>query len=553
MEDGTFVRDEEGEEAVQRLIYESARGPEPDDGDDNEYADFLNDFGEGLESEQVRKDNEVSITNSGEPSGSSSKSVRTKRGPTRVLKGEGRLALTAFKANGEPVEPKEFCRKFTSQSGVIVRDHVPISIQEWHKPKNPESGATYVNDSMKKFLWETLLTKFSLPEDMTEGQKDKVKEWTWKKMAIQFQSFKKNLWDKYKNEDPVFDDNTENLVKIKDHWAAFKEYKKSSKFVSRSKKNTENAAKKKLPHHLGSGGYKSAIPKWTAFENKLMDHGITPQTWDWPERSKFWLFAHGAGLDPKTGLIVAKGKWKEKIEAIVPKLVDAIEKVRKGEYIPDRENDELTLALGNPEHVGRVRARPGLTMKEAWPDSADTYRSRSRKKKKDADIVTELLSRVEALERNQRAPDQPLFLQDPQADAAPSQRRSSVGSSHLDGCGGSYPVDYVTEKTDCELHMLIRTASVKVAVGYVYPSEDGAMHHHMPIPPGCVRVGVDEVVSGFEKVELDIPRGEDERTLGDVKHGFALWPKKYVVLLQRPPTPTHEQQMPSTPPRWQSR
>ncbi|KAK1686528.1 hypothetical protein QYE76_047376 [Lolium multiflorum] len=272
------------------------------------------------------------------------------------------------------------------------------------------------------------------------------------------------------------------------------------------------------------------------------------QTWDWPERSKFWLFAHGAGLDPKTGLIVAKGKWKEKIEGIVPKLVDAIEKVRKGEYIPDRENDELTLALGNPEHVGRVRARPGFTMKEAWPDSADTYRSRSRKKKKDADIVTELLSRVEALERNQRAPDQPLFLQDPQADAAPSQRRSSVGSSHLDGCGGSYPVDYVTEKTDCELHMLIRTASVKVAVGYVYPSEDGAMHHHMPIPPGCVRVGVDEVVSGFEKVELDIPRGEDERTLADVKHGFALWPKKYVVLLQRPPTPTHEQQMPSTPP-----
>ncbi|KAK1685088.1 hypothetical protein QYE76_045936 [Lolium multiflorum] len=242
MEDGTFVRDEEGEEAVQQLIYESARGPEPEDGDDNEFQDFLNDFGEGLESEQVRRDNEVSITNSGEvyiyPSGSSSKSVKTKRGPTRVLKGEGRLALTAFKDNGEPVEPKEFCRKFTSQSGVIVRDHVPISIQEWHKPKNPESGASYVNDAMKKFLWDTLMTKFSLPEDMTEGQKNKVKEWTWKKMAIQFQTFKKNLWDKYKNEDPVFDDN---LVKIKDHWAAFKEYKKSSTFVSRSKKNTENA------------------------------------------------------------------------------------------------------------------------------------------------------------------------------------------------------------------------------------------------------------------------------------------------------------------------
>src|SRR4051812_32968961 len=101
--------------------------------------------------------------------------------------------------------------------------------------------------------------------------------------------------------------------------------------------------------NLGSGGYKTAIPKWRVFEDKLMDAGITPQTWDWHDRSKLWLFAHGAGLDPKTGKIVAQGKWKDKIEAIMKKLIDAIEKVRKGEYIPDRENDELTLALGNPE------------------------------------------------------------------------------------------------------------------------------------------------------------------------------------------------------------
>src|SRR3954465_6021376 len=287
-----------------------------------------------------------------------------------------------------------------------------------------------------------------------------------------------------------------------------------------------------------------------------MDAGITPQTWDWPDRSKLWLFAHGAGLDPMTGKIVAQGKWKDKIEAVTKKLIDAIEKVRKGENIPDRENDELTLALGNPEHVGRVRARPGLNKKEAWPECADTYRSHSRRKKNESDRLTELLNRVEALEKKQS---------EPEADAAPSQRRSSVGSSHLDGCGGSYPVDYVTEKTDCELHMLFRNVSVKVAFGYVYPNEDGETHHHMPIPPGCVRVGVDEVVSGFETLELDFPTGDDEKTMADVKHGFTLWPKKYIVLLQRPPTPRtsppeqerpptplrsgpHEQQRPWTPP-----
>src|SRR4051812_12385965 len=113
--------------------------------------------------------------------------------------------------------------------------------------------------------------------------------------------------------------------------------------------------------------------------------------------------------------------------------------------------------------------------------------------------------------------------------------------------------------------MLFRNVSVKVAVGYVYPNEDGATHHHMPIPPGCVRVGVDEVISGFETLELDFPTGDDEKTMADVKHGFTLWPKKYIILLKRPPTPRtsppeqerpptplrsgpHEQQRPSTPP-----
>ena len=69
-------------------------------------------------------------------------------------------------------------------------------------------------------------------------------------------------------------------------------------------------------------------------------------------------------VGPKDRVDRCAGKMEGKIEDIVPKLVDAINKVRKGEYIPDRENDELTLALGNLEHVGRVRARPGLTMTE---------------------------------------------------------------------------------------------------------------------------------------------------------------------------------------------
>ena len=146
------------------------------------------------------------------------------------------------------------------------------------------------------------MTHFNLPENFTDAKKEKVKEWILKKMAIQFQTWKKKLWKKYEKEDPVF---TGNLEKLQEHWPAFKAYKTSSTAESRSAKNKINAGKKEYFHKLGSGGYKTAIPKWQAFEGQLMDAGIIPQTWDWPDRSKFWLFAHGAGLDPKTGQIVA--------------------------------------------------------------------------------------------------------------------------------------------------------------------------------------------------------------------------------------------------------
>ena len=428
------------------------------------------------------------------------------------------------------MEPAENVKKFINQAGVIVRDIVPITIPDWHKKKKAAVGdGSYVSDTTKELLWSTLLPYFSLPVSFTEAQTQKLKEWTLKKMAVQFQTWKKKLWDEYGPEGPEF---TGRFEKLQDLWPAFKAYRTSEEYKSRSAKNVKNAKKKQYFHKLGSGGYKSAIPKWKAYEAQLLEAGVIPQTYDWPERSKFWLYAHGAGLDPKTGLIVAKGKWKKKIEKITKELVDAIDKVRKGVYIPDRENDELTLALGNPEHVGRVRTLPGLTMKEAWPECADSYRSRSRTKKKCADRLSTLELRVQQLEQNridstsrQRAPDQQLFIEDPQADAAPARPKSSVGSSHLEGCGASYPVDYVTEKTECELHVGMRNMSLKVAVGYVYPQQAGATHHHQPIPADCALVGVDDIVPTYETMDLDFPGGDDEKTLGDVKRGFVLWKK----------------------------
>ena len=83
-------------------------------------------------------------------------------------------------------------------------------------------------------------------------------------------------------------------------------------------------------------------------------------------------------------------------------------------------------------------------------------------------------------------------------------------------------MDYVTEKTECELHVPMRNMSIKVAVGYVYPQQAGATHHHQPIPADRALVGVDDIVPTYETMDLDYPGGDEEKTLGDVMRDFSL-------------------------------
>uniref|UniRef100_A0A0E0MMH3 Uncharacterized protein n=1 Tax=Oryza punctata TaxID=4537 RepID=A0A0E0MMH3_ORYPU len=81
-------------------------------------------------------------------------------------------------------------RKFVSHSRCIVKDHIPISIQNW-KQIVTSLGVheqSYLPYTKKEILWATMLDTFTVPEE----QKEKVKEWTHNKMAKQFQNFKKD-------------------------------------------------------------------------------------------------------------------------------------------------------------------------------------------------------------------------------------------------------------------------------------------------------------------------------------------------------------------------
>lgn len=104
-----------------------------------------------------------------------------------------------------------------------------------------------------------------------------------------------------------------------------------------------------------------------------------------------------------------------------------------------------------------------------------------------------------------------------------------------------YPVDDITKKIDCELHVPMKNISMKVAVGYVLPSGPGQTWHGREIRPGYAKVGVDAIERGYESLLLDVAGPEEEEKLGEVLGGIILWDKKHIVFPgsapRRPPSP----------------
>jgi hypothetical protein len=120
--------------------------------------------------------------------------------------------------------------------------------------------------------------------------------------------------------------------------------------------------------------------------------------------------------------------------------------------------------------------------------------------------------------------------------------------------GPGYPIDGIKESISYELHQRMKNISMKVAVGQALPCPLDARWHGREIPAGYAKVGVDEIVTGFHDMELDIPGPEDERTLREVLGGIILWDKNYIKLPgsapRTTPPPSHRRSpTPPSPPR----
>ncbi|XP_044396827.1 uncharacterized protein [Triticum aestivum] len=190
-------------------MFDIIRSPSLDENEEDDGSQYLHNTGEGMIFDEDERIDEVhnnddegyilQLTKTGEPSRSrkSSTSSRAVRGPAKKLQAGVKYNVDAIKRNGEPLEPKKNANKFIRQCGVIVRDQIPISVQECKKAAKGDPDVTFVSIRAKDLLWESLMSPFTLPDRLTDADLEKVKKSALKKMAITFNNYKKNIWAAY--------------------------------------------------------------------------------------------------------------------------------------------------------------------------------------------------------------------------------------------------------------------------------------------------------------------------------------------------------------------
>src|SRR5438105_11291261 len=105
---------------------------------------------------------------------------------------------------------------------------------------------------------------------------------------------------------------------------------------------------------MGSSGYVKKIPIWQKEIEDAINAGKEIPFANLDERTKNWMLGRRSTSSSCAELSFNKPETQE----VVQKIAQIQAQVSEGSFVPDREHDILTKALGNPELPGRTRGFP---------------------------------------------------------------------------------------------------------------------------------------------------------------------------------------------------
>ncbi|PRQ34194.1 putative transposase, Ptta/En/Spm, plant [Rosa chinensis] len=213
----------------------------------------------------------------------------------------------------------QYADALQSYIGVLARTNIPISIASWPK----------VSKTKKSNLWETVLTSFVLGPE--------CKKMVLKSAGMKLREFKSRLTTLYvlpyldAPKSLQFPPDDYRFITV-DDWNVFVKERKSDSFLARRHKNVYD-------HHMSRKGYEGLREE---LSKTVPEEEIDRATlWVKGRQTKQGTFKHDVIKDTA-----------EKIETLK-------RKERDGELTVNGSTDVLTLALGTPEHRGRVRGIGG--------------------------------------------------------------------------------------------------------------------------------------------------------------------------------------------------
>jgi hypothetical protein len=375
-----------------------------------------------------------------------------------------------------------------------------------------------------------------------------------KMIAKLWRSHKSNLVNRYmaKDLEPF---SKYPYIKRED-WEAFVALKSSEAFQTESSAKKLLRAKHKQPHILGTGGYMGKRPIWQAENDKLANEGRENPWLQFPGRSQSYLRARGK-LSDSGEITFTSGE----IEAVAEKVKEKAAQSFKGSFTGVREHDELSSALGNPEHPGCVR---GVSSSQGWklgfPEHIGMYKKRKRSGDIDVEALTQSITETVYQGIVQRFAAQGVVIpSDPAGDSPIARGKSSQASREVEQPVFSPSmepdtIDLLDGPTPCSLVIRPGGYQIEVAKGQVHPEVQ--VLHTVPIRPGYAVVFVDFVHANAVDTDLPVPPNDEIQKLGQARLQRIQWNRGAILVQATEPSrsdPPRPSSAPSSLPQPQPR